>query len=290
VSVIFGIIVLCPIFGFDPSSAILLILSPTIVAIVGYVDDRRGLSAGTRFIWQLLSMAPAVFALGGMPELTFGESELDLGGLGLILAMFASLWFLNLFNFMDGIDGIAATQSIFMSTGLVMLAHQGGASPIQLTPALIVGAASLGFLVWNWAPAKIFMGDVGSGFLGSIIALVGLKLVNSGFVSVWAVMILGSVFICDATATLIVRMLGGDRWYSPHRTHAYQHIALAWGSHARTTLLYLVLNIGVALPGAWLVTLSPNSAHVYTLVVFCVLLGAAVIVGAGRPVSRLMRY
>ena len=149
----------------------------------------------------------------------------------------AVVWTLNLdFNFMDGIDGIAASEAAFILLAAAGLSfYFGNPTPQELAPGLIAAAASLGFLRWNWPTARIFMGDIGCGYLGYVIAVLGLESSRASVVNVYAWIILGGLFLIDATVTLCRRLLRGERAHQPHRTHAYQWLARRWGSHAKAT-------------------------------------------------------
>src|SRR5690606_7293985 len=132
------------------------------------------------------------------------------------------VWMINLYNFMDGIDGIAATETVMVCAlaGILLLAS--GASIIAWT-AWALAAACLGFLRWNWAPAQIFMGDVGSGFLGYCIAMLAIVSSREGSFPLWVWLILLGAFVVDAGVTLLRRMKQRLKWYEAHHSHAYQH-------------------------------------------------------------------
>lgn len=262
-----------------------IVASTLVVAAVGFVDDRQGLSARVRFLIQTVAVAPAVYVLGGLPELEIGSLNLQLGVAGAFICILGVLWFLNLFNFMDGIDGIAGCQAVFMTIATTLIVWNGGLASEVLAIPLTIAAASAGFLYWNWAPAKIFMGDVGSGYLGALLALVGLYFINSGYISVWVSVILGSLFICDATVTLAVRVFRRERWYAAHRTHVYQHLAKRWGSHSRAAMLYMSVNVFVVLPLAWWAAHAPRVAPVIAFALLASLAVAAMALEAGKSAS-----
>jgi Fuc2NAc and GlcNAc transferase len=222
------------------------------VALVGWLDDRYGLSAVLRACVHLGAAAWTVWALGGLSSLNLGVGVLDFGWSGAVLAVFGIAWLTNLFNFMDGIDGLAGSEAV--SVGLVGggLLAVSGHEGLSLA-ALALAAAAGGFLVWNWPPAKIFMGDVGSGLLGYGFGTLALASERVGAVPVALWMILLGVFIVDATATLFRRMLGGEQWYQAHRSHAYQRAVQSGYSHRQVTLGVLGLNVLLALVavGVW---------------------------------------
>jgi Fuc2NAc and GlcNAc transferase len=211
-----------------------------------------------------------------------GAQVIHLGWVGDLVAALAIMWTLNLFNFMDGIDGIAASEAVFVTLAvlpsLMMLNVAGGIA----TASLIVGSAALGFLRWNWPPAKIFMGDVGSGYVGFVIATLALATAGQRPVAAWIWLILGGVFFVDATVTLLRRLMRGERVHEAHRTHAYQWLARSWNNHRRVTLTVLAINLLWLLPCALWATLRPARAATITLVALAPLVALAVAAGAGR--------
>lgn len=258
-AVILATAVLCGLLGHLPvRDAIALVAGGSMIALVGYYDDRRGLSARARIAVHALAAAVAVAGL-----IDF-EVEARLfpalpSAVAFILFLVGIVWSTNLFNFMDGIDGIAGSQAAFVSLAsavLVAVSHSG-ATEWLILPTVTAGACA-GFLVWNWPPARIFMGDVGSGFLGFWLACMALAFASTGALSIWTSTILGSLFIADATVTLVRRALRGERWYEAHRSHAYQSLARRWGSHRRVTGVLWVLNIFVVSPLAAVSVFAPS--------------------------------
>jgi Fuc2NAc and GlcNAc transferase len=208
---------------------------------------------------------------------------ISLGWLGVLLAILYVVWLLNLSNFMDGIDGIAAVEVITVSLSGAILYFVGAPGDRHwLTPAAVAGA-TMGFLIWNWPPARIFMGDVGSGFLGLLLA--GLS-VDAGWVAprlFWAWVILLGVFVVDATVTLIRRTARGDRFYEAHRTHAYQHAAALWGAHLPVTVATGLITLAWLLPLAILVTVGKLDGISGVLIGYAPLVIAALWLNAGKP-------
>ncbi|MFO1436501.1 MAG: glycosyltransferase family 4 protein [Gammaproteobacteria bacterium] len=230
--------------------AAIVVVGGSAVALVGWIDDHRSLSIGIRAGVQFLSATLAVVILwmsrghelfGSDPMLTMGAAA---------ITVFGIVWGINFFNFLDGTDGYAGCEAVF--TALVfslvfMRAKDGGVSMF----CLCIAGASAGFLVWNWAPAKIFMGDVGSCFLGYVFGLVALHGYIRGAAPAWFWVTILGVFFWDATLTLIRRMLAGEPWLSAHRTHAYQRLHQLGWSHARIALGAILVNVIVILPMAW---------------------------------------
>jgi Fuc2NAc and GlcNAc transferase len=251
-------------FGWvDDRLALALVGGGGLTSAVGFRDDKRDIGAAPRAALHLVAAGWAVFWLGGVPTLQIGAETIELGRAGTLLAVLGVAWLINLYNFMDGIDGIASTQAVVagMAGGamLILLGH------LQLALlAFLVAAASGGFLYWNWSPARIFMGDVGSGFLGFVFATLALASEAAGAVPLLGWLLLLGVFIFDASATLIRRIFRGERWYEAHRSHAYQRLLRAGWSHARASAAAGAVAAAMALLVAALLWTSAVAAAVVT--------------------------
>lgn len=255
------------------------------LALVGFIDDHGHVSARWRFLLQAMAAGWALYWLGGVETLRVNGLSLALGPVAGLLAGLFMVWMLNLFNFMDGIDGIAASETLSVGLMAALLLSLGTGIGLTATGwvALALAAASGGFLVWNWPPARIFMGDVGSGVLGFVLAVLALWSAIHEELSLVVWLILAGVFLVDATLTLLIRMLRGERWYEAHRSHAFQHAARRWGSHRTVTLSVLAINVGWLLPLAWLA--AKHSAWELALLALALLplTLLAYRLGAGRP-------
>lgn len=251
-----------------------------LVAAVGFWDDHRPLSARARLLAHFTAATWIVVLLGGLPAIAWPGGALALGAVGGVLAVLALVWFLNLYNFMDGIDGIAAVEAVFVASTAAWL---GGGASTALVPLLALAAASAGFLAFNWPPARIFMGDVGSGFLGIALGALLLAQAASGDLPLGVAAILPGVFVADATATLIVRSLRRDRLHEAHRSHAYQHCARRFGSHRPVTLAVLAIDLLWLLPMAVLATREPEWSLPIAAAALLPLFVLALALGAGRP-------
>jgi Fuc2NAc and GlcNAc transferase len=231
--------------GLEREIAIGILPAGALIALIGWIDDHGGLRARWRALAQFAAATWFVYWAGAPASILVGEWSLSLGASAPILAVVGLVWLTNLFNFMDGIDGIAAGEavSVCMVGGLLLLAS--GAPGLAGT-AFLVAAASMGFLVWNWAPARIFMGDVGSGFLGFMLGAVAIASDRAGAVPLMIWMLLLGVFVFDATATLL-RRLRREPFYEAHRRHAYQRAVRAGLSHSTVTMGVLALNAILAL-------------------------------------------
>lgn len=219
------------------------------VGIISYCDDIRSIKIRWRILVHFLAAVWALYWIGGCSTLEFGAGKIDLNLGGTFLTIVGIVWCINLYNFMDGIDGLAGSEGMFI--GLVSGAALclAGAFPLALTIWLLT-AAIAGFTLWNWPPAKIFLGDVGSSFLGYTFAVIALYTINNNFLPFSFWWIIAGIFICDATFTLLSRMYQRKRWYSAHREHAFQHIMTFGANHKQVTLSIIVLNCCVLLPAA----------------------------------------
>jgi Fuc2NAc and GlcNAc transferase len=253
------------------------------VAVVGFIDDHRPLPASVRLAMHGIAAAWALVWLGGLPPLRVGDHIVQLGFGGYVLGFLGIVWTLNLFNFMDGIDGIAASEAVFIGVGAALAALVGGFGGVGLGVDLVFAAACGGFLVYNWPPARIFMGDVGSGFVGFVIAVLALASLRSNPSAAWEWLLLGAVFFVDATVTLGRRVARGERAQDAHRSHAYQWLSRRWKSHRRVTLTTIVVNVAWCLPCALIATRVPRFAVWILVVALAPLVIAVTLAGAGQP-------
>lgn len=217
------------------------------VAVLGFLDDHGHIAARWRLLGHFAAATWALWWLGGMPALEVFGHTVDLGPVGHFLAAVYLVWLLNLYNFMDGIDGIASIEAISVCIGGALLYVVCGQHQGVFTP-LILAAAVFGFLFWNFPPARIFMGDAGSGFLGVILGILSLQAAWLSPQLLWGWIILLGVFIVDATFTLMRRLLRGDKVYEAHRSHAYQFASRQYGRHLPVTLTVALINLIWLLP------------------------------------------
>ena len=225
------------------------------VAVLGFLDDHGHIAARWRLLGHFSSAAWALYWLGGLPPLLVFGYSFDLGVIGHALAAVYIVWLLNLYNFMDGIDGVASVEAICVCFGGALLYLLLDASTLALVPILLAVAVA-GFLCWNFPPARIFMGDAGSGFLGVILAILSLQAAWFKAELIWSWVILLGVFVVDATFTLLRRLLRGDKVYEAHRSHAYQYASRQFAAHRPVTLAVMLINLVWLLPMALLVGLG----------------------------------
>lgn len=229
------------------------------VAIIGYLDDIRGVKIQWRLLVHLVAAVWGIVMLG-LPHSIFS-----------IIPILLTAWFINFYNFMDGIDGIAATQGIFVTlvAGIFLsLTHHIGLS------ALCLGmfAALIGFLYWNWEPAKIFMGDVGSGFLGYFFAILMFSTALQYKIPAIFWLFLMIVFLADATLTLLYRMHQKKKWYLAHREHVYQRM-VQWGlRHSEVVFALMTSNFIIVLPMSLCFLYLQSVAVKCVFIAFCFVL------------------
>jgi glycosyltransferase WbpL len=246
--VLTGVVLLRSAGALPDPMAIAVLGGGAMVAVTGWLDDRRSLGVLVRLTAHLCAAAWALWWLGGMPELIVGREVAYLGLGGTLLAGATIVWATNITNFMDGIDGLAAAEVATVTLGACVLLAPG--APDIAALAALVGGAAAGFLPWNWRPARIFMGDVGSGFLGFVLAVLSVASERAHALPALAWLVLFGVFAFDATTTILRRAWRGERWYTAHRSHAYQRAVQAGYSHARVTAAVVVIDAGLFLLAA----------------------------------------
>ena len=252
------------------------------MALIGFLDDRWHLPASARLGVHLAAAIWAVILLGGISEKALGNWGMHGLWPGRAIAVLILVWATNLFNFMDGLDGIAGSEAVFMSGAGAWLNWRAGGDTGLTAAMACLAATCLGFLRWNWPPARIFMGDVGSGFLGFSLAVLGLAASQRGALPVETWAILGGVFLVDATVTLLRRLVRGDRWFEAHRMHAYQHLARRWKAHLPVTILVMIVDVFWLLPLALRAAIAPSHALWLLAVALAPLTALAIAYGAGR--------
>ena len=265
-----------------PQHVFMALLGAFAVAAIGLLDDVREIHAKWRVPLHVAAASWSVAWLGDVAPISFGVFSLESQWVLRPLAVIALVWLLNLYNFMDGIDGIAASELISVNlVALLFVINAADGSAAVMTAVL--GAAGAGFLVWNWEPAKIFMGDVGSGFCGFMLGLLALITMQQGTMTVWTWLILLGVFTVDATTTLSRRFLQGERWYDGHTSHAYQHAARQYKSHSKVTITILLINVCWLTPWSIASVVFPKLGFFLSLGALAPLLVLALKFGAGKP-------
>ena len=254
-----------------------------LVATVGQLDDRKRISGATvRLFAHSVAATILVVAIGLPDSISFFNQSIEAGLVTHLIIGIALVWLLNLFNFMDGTDGIAASEAAFVALTGALLTLVMTSTSDHSAAGFALAASVLGFLVYNWSPAKIFMGDVGSGFLGITIAGLALLSTQQNAELLWVWIILLGVFVTDATITLLRRLARKQKPHVAHRSHAYQHLALRYQSHSKVAIGMLAINVLWLLPIAYLVADGRLIGTTGVLIAYVPLVIAAVLLGAGK--------
>ena len=274
------------------SESALAYLGCLFIVVLGFSDDRWQLSSKVRLPVQFIVSLAAVRAIG-VDSVDFGFFSLSEPLTLSLLAVLSLVWLCNLTNFMDGIDGIAASQLLVTSLSCVVLligleggldaaAGESGEHDVVLTLSVVLAASAAGFLLWNWSPASLFMGDAGSGFIGFALGLLALESLVTQRMAVWSWVLLLGVFIADTAVTLLVRIIRGERWYEGHSQHAYQILSRRLNSHPRVVGGVILINICWLLPLAWVAGILPHYGVLFATIGLAPLLLGCYRLGAGR--------
>ncbi|PRA28242.1 MraY family glycosyltransferase [Pseudomonas poae] len=265
----------------DFPTFISLFLAGGLVAVIGFMDDHGHIAARWRLLGHFLAAAIVLFWTGGLPAIDFFGLLVDLQYAGYVFALFYLVWMLNLYNFMDGIDGLASVEAICACLGMCVVYQVGGHTSL-IPMSLLFAVAVAGFMYWNFPAAKIFMGDAGSGFIGIVLAAISLQAAQVSADLLWCWLILLGVFVVDATVTLFRRLLRGARVYEAHRSHAYQYASRRVGRHAPVTLAVGLINVFWLLPLAVCVAYSLLSGAMALVIAYAPLIFLAVRFRAGQ--------
>lgn len=250
------------------------------ISVLGFLDDHGHIHAKWRLLFHFLIAGWVMVCIGGFPPVVFIGHEVHVAWLSNIFGILYLAWLTNLYNFMDGIDGIASVEAVTSclgACGIYYFVHQ----PDLMALPLILAAAVSGFLIWNFPPARIFMGDAGSGFLGLVLGVMSIHAAASSFDLFYAWLILLGVFIVDASLTLVRRLFRGEKIYEAHRSHAYQYAARILGSHTHVTLGVLAINVLWLLPLAYIAAASLIDGFFAVIIAYVPLIVLAVKYRAG---------
>jgi glycosyltransferase WbpL len=223
--------------------ALIYIICGLVIAWLGWRDDVHSLSARVRFAVQGLVAAVSIYGLGYFKSVTIPlVGELQLGVVGVVITFLWIIGLTNAYNFMDGIDGIAGGVALAGGVGWMLLATNAH-SPFAFWIALAIAASSLGFLGHNWSPAKIFMGDVASTFLGYTFAALPLLSSDKSGDALMLGTLLMWTFILDPSVTFWQRAFRRENLFTAHRTHLYQRLVIGGYSHVAISTLYISLTL-----------------------------------------------
>lgn len=266
---------------------IAMLLTGLPLALISFLDDRFGIHAGIRFLVH-------VFSAAALLSLVYAPGLIILPGLGslfpvmleIAVALLFIVWMINLYNFMDGMDGFAAGMAIIGFTTCALIGAQTGHSLFAALAMLIVGATA-GFLLFNFPPAKIFLGDTGSSVLGFLVAAFSMWASHDDIFPLALAVLIFSPFIVDATVTLLLRLIRGEKIWQAHRSHYYQRLVqLGWG-HRRTVLAEYALMLACSLSALASLNISQNTQ--LGIVVGWLLIYTLLILGIERHERRRTR-
>tara|TARA_R110000850_G_scaffold91575_2_gene194298 strand:- start:253 stop:1239 length:987 start_codon:yes stop_codon:yes gene_type:complete len=269
---VLGLLLATWLYGGWTEPLMTLTICASLLALFGIIDDVRGLSVR----WRLLAYAVVCLVAATVLLHRVETGSVLWHGVLLLVAAFILLWCLNLYNFMDGIDGIAALQAIFVCSGAAFLSWLAGNDDSYTRYCLLFAAAHCGFLVWNRPPARLFMGDTGSVPTGFLLAALALAGGVQGQLDPLCWLVLSAVFITDASWTLARRVVTGQKFTQPHRSHAYQRLSRHWNSHLKVDMVVVAINLMWLLPLALAVQLWPDYKLFLVLLAYLPLLGGMV--------------
>lgn len=263
-----------------------LAVSALILGGISYWDDLCHIRPKWRFITQLIVVVVMICVLGGINHVHMINNVYSGNFLINAIALIAMIWLINLYNFMDGINGIAAGMAIAVCASILVLLKLS-MSPIDLfiLPAMLL-ASSIGFIVWNFPIAKIFMGDIGSCFIGFLFGVMILQIGHWNGIFYYLIPILLSPFIVDSSVTLIHRALRKQVLHQAHREHAYQHMATRFNSHTIITMAYLLITLCYLLPICIGILIGWIADWQGLVIAYVTLIPLALWCGAGKSAVR----
>ena len=242
-----------------------------LVAVGGFWDDYHSKPVITRLIFQLVLASFFVWQAAGLTGITIGKTTIPLGIFGQILSVLFVVWCINLYNFMDGINGLAAAQCISACVSIVVIKQHFEFGTVPWEIFLLLAVACIAFSFWNFPVAQLFMGDSGSAGLGMFFAAATLIDAKSDSQMLWIWLVLLGGFIFDATYTLIRRVIRRERLVEAHRTHVYQRLVISIGSHVPITAAYFLVSLLLLLPIAILISSGQLAGPVGFVIAYFVL-------------------
>lgn len=284
VAFLIGIIVLNAIETITFAQMLSLFIAGFVTAVVGFLDDHGHIAARWRLLMHFLAAAVGLFFLGQFPVIDLFGYQFSAGLAGMIFGLVYLAWMLNLYNFMDGINGLASMEAIFFALAscvVIAFSMPNAIETSQVAILSLLGCSALGFVFWNFPKAKIFMGDAGSGFLGITIGLIVLHVSLLDSKLFLAEICLLGVFIVDATTTLLRRLIAGKKVYEAHASHTYQILARKYGSHKPVTMGAFALNVVWLFPIALLISSGKVTGVIGVIIAWLPLLIVAYRSGAG---------
>lgn len=254
-----------------------------LIASVSYIDDLGHVKPLWRLVIQISSVLLGLFYLGGPPNVFISHPSIALQAGFLVAVVLLLVWIINLYNFMDGIDGIASLEAMAVCCGLSFLLWLSLPASGHFLVPLALAISTAGFCCWNFPKAKIFMGDIGSCFIGLQLGLFAIYYSHLDPDFFWCVIILLAAFISDASVTLMRRLVRGQKIYLAHREHAYQQLAIKVGRHGPIAIAYALITLLWLLPIASLVMTMRLNWLIGMLIAYLPLMLTALVLRAGAP-------
>ena len=254
----------------DSDISMSLLIGLSLVAVVGFIDDYKNLPVSIRALAYVLVAVLSIYLIGGVSALSINNYQLQLNEFGYLLAVLFVVWITNLYNFMDGTDGFAAIQTICVGLFCGVLLYLSANTSYAILLFCLV-ASTIGFLYWNWSPAKIFMGDVGSCTIGFLFGLLCVYTGKAEMLSISVWLILLAPFIGDATFTLFKRIINKEKWYKAHNSHAYQRLYQSDLTHSQLAIGLLGTNILIIWPFAYFAYSYKNLELVMLISSYCII-------------------
>ncbi len=251
----------------------------TTIALVGFLDDRGHIPVRKRLIAHFIAALWILFQLY-RPTSDFSSGDIGFWLIAILLALFL-VWLLNLYNFMDGIDAITGSETLSVGLAGALLSWLLFPQDPSWLLLLLLASCVAGFQLWNLPPARLFMGDAGSAFIGIVLGVLMIHAYHLAQPLFQAWLILLGVYIVDASLTLLRRILAGEKFYQAHRTHAYQHAAIRFASHGRVSLGIALINLLWLFPLATTVVLMLIDGWLAILIAYLPLVATALYFKAG---------
>jgi len=256
----------------DINITLSMIIGLSIVAVTGLIDDLKNLSIKNRVVAYIVSVVISLYLIGGLNNISINNYNIHLSDAGYIVSLLFMFWIINLYNFMDGTDGFAAIQTISACLFICYLLFISDNAPF-FTLVFCLLSSTIAFLYWNWSPAKIFMGDVGSCSIGFLFGVLAIYTEGQGMIPISVWLILLAPFIGDATFTLFKRILNREKWYKAHNSHAYQKFYQARVSHRQLAIGLLVINVLITWPCAYVANFNKNLEFAMILLSYSIIGG-----------------
>jgi len=263
-----------------PSNLFYAFLSGLLIVVIGLIDDIWRVNPKIKIIFQVLASLLAIYFLGGLQKVDLGFFIIENKYILSFFALIGIVWAVNLFNFLDGIDGYLGSEVVFIAIAISLLCTN--------SMVLLLGAVTLGFLIWNWQRAKVFMGDVGSTLLGFNVAVFAIYYQNTDKTSILIWIILSSVFWFDATLTFYRRFKNKEKLSVAHKKHTYQRIVQAGFSHQKTVIASIIINLFIFFL-AWLSSEFSDYILLFSLATVLLLYLVVKLVDSKMPFSIIKK-